>query len=100
MSEGPYKLELPQSLNLQGHKVALIDDGVSSGGSMLACAKLLCVKLPPAETQWIASFNTQHSMYKGTGSATFLLLKRDLCVHVHLTVSVILANCPRNSELT
>ena len=41
MSEGPYKLELPQSLNLKGHKVALIDDGVSSGGSMLACAKLL-----------------------------------------------------------
>ena len=40
MSEGPYKLELPQSLNLKGHKVALIDDGVSSGGSMLACAKL------------------------------------------------------------
>lgn len=41
VSEGPYKLELPASLNLKGHKIALIDDGVSSGGSMLACAKLL-----------------------------------------------------------
>jgi adenine phosphoribosyltransferase len=41
VSEGPYKLELPASLNLTGHKIALIDDGVSSGGSMLACAKLL-----------------------------------------------------------
>lgn len=41
VNEGPYKLELPASLNLKGHKIALIDDGVSSGGSMLACAKLL-----------------------------------------------------------
>ena len=41
VSEGPYKLELPLDLNLKGHKIALIDDGVSSGGSMLACVKLL-----------------------------------------------------------
>jgi adenine/guanine phosphoribosyltransferase-like PRPP-binding protein len=41
VSQGPYRLELPSSLSLKGHKIALIDDGVSSGGSMLACAELL-----------------------------------------------------------